>query len=235
MSDEQQRDRAADADDRAAEVRRLVRILTGIARTAREASLTGQLAGGRAVAVRQYNAVFARVEALGLLSPPDLFQRLPEDAGFDEAGVAASQLAAYLREDCEEGPRRRWRTAGGVVECGPGHMKIVGFPEGLSELGEVLREYLPDFLRERPRAGRHDQHDRPPGPRSEGSAPPPPEPPPGFQSEDVGRIAREMHRIAERMARGDLSADQLRTLAHELDRLATLQSELLDEGKHEGR
>lgn len=136
-------------DEARREQQRLARVLSGIEKTAREASLTGQLSGGQAVAIRQYNAIVERLERTGTL-PEGVFVPLPEGAEFDEVGVAASGLAQYLRDnDEEEEGRRRGRTGGGVFEAGPGHVKIVGFPGDISDLGVMLREYLPDFLRQR--------------------------------------------------------------------------------------
>jgi hypothetical protein len=136
-------------DEARREQQRLARVLAGIEKTAREASLTGQLAGGQAIAIRQYNAILERLERADAV-PAGIFAPLPETAAFDEVGVAASSLAQYLRGDDEEGEsRRRWREGGGVFEATPHHVKIVGFPGNISDLGGMLREYLPDFLRQR--------------------------------------------------------------------------------------
>ncbi len=127
------------------EIRRLGRMLRGLAKTARDASFTGQLAGGKGVAVHQYNAILSRLHDMGV-APADLFTPLLQEASFDEVGVAASQLVSFLREEEDE---KRWWANGGVVSASPGHLKIVGFPGSINELGELLREHLPDFLRGR--------------------------------------------------------------------------------------
>ncbi len=170
-------------DDSQKEMQRLVRLLQGLVRTARDASLTGQLAGGKSVAIKNYNLIVRRLSALEAL-PSGVFEPLDESASFDEVGVAASQLADYLRDEEEEEPRRRWRGGGGVFEVSPGHVKIVGFPGNIGELGELLRAHLPDFIREQVTIGLGvceppaRERQKGAGPTPPPTAPPPPEGPP---------------------------------------------------------
>ena len=128
--------------DQTGEIRRLERMLQGIVRTARDASLTGRLAGGRAIAARQYNTILARLQELGLL-PHGLFEPLSEEATFDEVGVAAMSLAHFLQDEAAEAEvhaRRGGGFRGGVFEATPGHVKIVGFPGHIGELRKLFGE-----------------------------------------------------------------------------------------------
>ncbi len=137
---------ARQRDERRQELRRLARMLQNIVKTARDASLTGQLSGGKSVAIRQYHAILARLNALGVVDA-ELFPQLEDSASFDEVGFAASQLISFFQDEDEEQARKGWRNGGGVFEASPDHVKIVGFPGGIGELGDLLREHLPDFLR----------------------------------------------------------------------------------------
>jgi hypothetical protein len=219
-------------------------MLAGISKTAREASLTGQLSGGKAVAIRQYNAILTRIAELGVTSS-DLFAPLSEEASFDEVGVAASQLADFLREDEEEEHRRRWRHGGGVFEASPGHVKIVGFPGNISDLGDVLREYLPDFIKQKVAHAFKFQvqtSDKGCEEARESPAPPtpptPPEPPapPGSKPtrlDDIearlADVSAQMQNVAEQMRRPDVSPEEIQTLAHDMSQLAQRQAELARE------
>jgi hypothetical protein len=175
-------------------------MLVGIAKVARDASLTGQLAGGKAVAIRNYNWILERVSSLELIEG-SLFEPLPDSSSFDEVGLAATLLSDFLREEDEEGTHRRRWGHGGVFEASPGHVKIVGFPGNIGDLGELLREHLPDAIRERvgnvlrEKMGKHHWHDggqsRRPEPPPPPSPPQAPEPPPaGGANEDGGKAPR---------------------------------------------
>jgi hypothetical protein len=154
-------------NEKAAEVRRLRRLIKDIAELAQHASLTGALQGGASTAARRYNRVVARLEEIGVASP-GMFDPLPENTSFDEIGVEATLLAGYLKDD--EGPAR----AGGGN--GPASINIIGGTlgdlEGLEELkslGRMIRENLPDWMRGRAAGGGEGQ----PGPGAPGGSPPP--------------------------------------------------------------
>lgn len=158
------------------ERQRLVRVLQALARMARDRSLTGELSEGHAMAIRQYNAVLQRAEQVGAI-PVSLFPPLDSTADFDSAGVAATGLAEYLREEDEPTGKRRFHLGGGVFEASPHHVKIVGFPGDIGDLSRMLREYLPEFLRA----------------RGEPTPPPPPPPPPGTGEEAGARRTFMFH------------------------------------------
>lgn len=90
----------------------------------------------------------------------------------DEVGLASAQLAEYLREGLPEAEQAR-ETAGRAM----GHGNIVLNIGGLGEIGEMIRENLPEWMR-----GKRGPRESAPGSaeRTEpGAAPPPPPPPPG--------------------------------------------------------
>jgi hypothetical protein len=155
-------------NDRAAEVRRLRRLLKDIAELAQHASLTGSLQGGARTAARRYNQVVLRLEQLGLASP-GLFSTLPGDeVSFDEIGVEATLLAGYLKED-EAPASGPGHTAPIINISGDLHGPLGGI-EGLNDLkdlGRVIRESLPEWLRSH----------APPAPPTPPTPPTPPEPP----------------------------------------------------------
>lgn len=140
------------------EVRRLIRLLNGISKTARDASLTGQLEGGRGVSIRHFNSILARLQELDVACN-GLFAPVSDDASFDEVGVAATYLADFLRDEDDEDSRKRIRN-GGVFEVTPGHVKIVGIPGNMNDLGDLLREYVPDFIKHR-MGGSHREERKP--------------------------------------------------------------------------
>lgn len=228
----------AEQDKIKQEVRRLTRMLVGISRMAKDASLTGTLREGKGMAIRQYNAILARLKELDVLSG-NLFEPVPESASFAEVGVAAAQLADFLREDDEEEHRRRWRHGGGVFEASPGHVKIVGFPGNISDLGDILREYLPDFIKqkvasafrvEKGGAATEPSKATPPPPptsSSEANAPKPSRP------EDIEQrledLAEQIEQVAERMSEEDLAPEEIDRLASDLSQLTQRQAELARE------
>ena len=195
------------------EVRPLRRKLREIVKLAREASLTGSLQGGARSSVLQYNRVIAHLERIEAL-PPGLFPPLPEDTGFDEVGVAAAQLAGFLRED-EEDEEPRTRAARGNHNV---HINFGGKDASeLRELGQVIREHLPEWLRGKV-------------PQAAAQAPE------ASLTEIESRLAEvgaKLQAVAEQLRRGDLSdaqraelAEQLSRLGHEQARLARRHAEL---------
>jgi hypothetical protein len=231
------------------EVRRLARMLVSISKMAREASLTGQLKNGKGMAIRQYNAVLERLKELEVISG-DLFPPVSEDAPFDEVGVAAWQLAEFLREDDEEEHRRKWRAGGGVFEASPGHVKIVGFPGNISDLGDVLREYLPDFIKQKVASAFRVElkkecaetcAETEPVKAAAPAAPKPPAPPTPEAAagtkpsrvEDIEQrledIAEQIEQVSERMSEEELSPDEIDCLASDLSQLTQRQAELARE------
>ena len=129
------------------EIRRIRRLLHETVRLAEHASLTGSLDKGSRFAIRQYNHIREHLQDIGAI-PDDLFQDLDEnEATFDELGIVCGMLESYLMDDEE------------VVDAGPTHSaKVVGMVglkelEDLKEIGKVIRESLPEFLRKQSHGG----------------------------------------------------------------------------------
>jgi hypothetical protein len=98
------------------------------------------MAGGKEFAVRSYNSVLTHLSGQGEI-PAALFPPLPETASLDEVGIASAQLAEYLRAGLPE-PEPQ---AGSGPKLGDGNVFFnIG---GLGEIGELVREHLPEWLR----------------------------------------------------------------------------------------
>lgn len=152
------------------EVRRLVRMLEKTAEMAQHASLTGTLAGGSEHAVRSYNAVVERLGSIGEI-PPGLFPPLANNAGIDAAGIASGQLAEYLRAGLPELEQEHKR--GPALVGGDSVIISLG---GLGDIGEMIREHLPEWLRgkrSQPEQNQSsEQHQETAGPASQPANPP---------------------------------------------------------------
>jgi hypothetical protein len=106
------------------------------------ASLTGAMSGGKEFAVRSYNATVQHLTNAGEV-PPGLFASLPEDANLDSVGLASAQLAEYLRAglpDADQG-------AAGQANTKLGDGNVFFNIGGLGDIGELVREHLPEWLR----------------------------------------------------------------------------------------
>jgi hypothetical protein len=133
------------------EIRRIRRLLRETVRLAEHASLTGSLDKGGKIAIRQYNHIREHLQDIGAI-PESLFQELDEDeATFDELGIVCGMLEGYLEED-EEAPETGGKN-GGKVQVGMVGLKEL---EDLKEIGKVIRESLPDFLRKQIHGGPPD-------------------------------------------------------------------------------
>src|SRR5438876_1565597 len=130
-----------ESNDHSAELRRIVRMLEKTASMAEHASLTGSMGGGKDVAVRSYNSVLEHLANIGEI-PAGLFPPLPADANLDSAGIASAQLAEYLQAGLPEPQQEQGKPAGML---GNGNVFLnIG---GLGEIGDLIRESLPEWLR----------------------------------------------------------------------------------------
>jgi hypothetical protein len=124
------------------EIRRIRRLLRETVRLAEHASLTGSLDKGSKIAIRQYNHIREHLQDIGAI-PDSLFQELDEDeATFDELGIVCGMLEGYLVEE-EEQPEPGGKSSP-KLQVGMVGLKEL---EDLKEIGKVIREGLPDFLR----------------------------------------------------------------------------------------
>lgn len=216
------------------EIRRIRRMLRGMARLAKDATLTGSLQGGGRPAAQQYNQLVLRLEQIGLV-PQGMFQPLAEapegsDASTDEKlfaeiGVAAALLASYLEPDEEEERSHEGRHAHGPhgnVIIGLGGMKHL---EELKDLGRTIRENLPEWMRERERERHSEPREaRDEDPAGEGRA--------SSLSEVESRLAEagaRLQAVAEQLRRDSLTSEQRADLAEQLSRLGQEQARLARE------
>ena len=232
------------------DVRKMRRLLRETTRLAERASMTGSLQGGGRIAIRQYNAIRNHLQDNGVI-PEDLFQELDEDeATFDELGVVSGMLDSYLEDedegapdvDGERGPEdrearrgrrgRRHGPFGWAAWCGPEAARMWGDPETLKDLrqmGEELREHLPELLRWRDYVRASPGHPAPPAPPVPPTPPNPPQPG-GWRNADAadtehapapgGQAAEaRIREIARALQQEDLSNSRRMELSRELSDL----------------
>ena len=236
------------------DLRKIRRLLRETTRLAERASMTGSLQGGGRIAIRQYNAIRNHLQDTGVI-PEDLFQELDEDeSNFDELGVVTGMLESYLEDEEETGPesegnqgpedreaRRGKRHAFGFgAWLGPDGARFWNDPNALRELqqmGEELREHLPELLKMRDfmRGG----GPVPPTPPTPPTVPTPPTPPhapqgwrQGHESEQADGpgfgappppvepgAANRIREIADALAQEDLNQSRRMDLVQELNEL----------------
>ncbi|MBI3949048.1 MAG: hypothetical protein HY314_01130 [Acidobacteria bacterium] len=146
------------------EIRKLVNVLRRTARLAAQAGW-GWACGAQSqehtaqYCVQQYNRIFDRLKEIDP-SVATVFGPLAEDTPLEVVIIACRQLAAYYEEDLEateEGRRHRHRDWGSFYETAyeAGPFKILfgrGFKD-LEELGKIIRECMPPWMRgEEPRS-----------------------------------------------------------------------------------
>ncbi|RYG44351.1 hypothetical protein EON79_15075, partial [bacterium] len=115
------------------DIQTCVNLLREIAEIANHASLTGGLGGGERRAVARYNSTLSRLVQLGAVGP-NLFEPLPEDAGYGEIGIEARMLAASVGKAPEE-----FRDE---VSQDPGILLRLAPFVDRKDLGEMVREQL---------------------------------------------------------------------------------------------
>src|SRR5690349_18315424 len=125
------------------ELRRIIPMLERTVNMAEGAALTGAMSGGREFAVRSYHSTGEHPTNTGE-APPRLFAPLPEDANLDAVGIASAQLAEYLSAGLPEQADSKGKA--GPIIGGDGVVISLG---GLGDIGELVREHLPEWLRGR--------------------------------------------------------------------------------------
>jgi hypothetical protein len=232
------------------EMRQIIGLLEKSFRIARDASMTGSMQGGKEYIQEQYNAIVKNLTERGTLAT-GFFPPLVADASYDAVGVACAQLAEYLKAGLPE--EREWER-----ERGRRHGKnvnIIGNVGDLKEIGELIRESLPEWMRaarekreSRERREREDEPGRrnvawaaagepivaPPsnlgselgGLRTSTSEPSPAESAAADQEQRRADISARLQEIAEEMRQPGLAPDELQRLASELANLGVEQGRL---------
>ena len=202
---------------RSEQVRRIRRLLRATARMAHDATLTGGFEKGARSAAQQYNQSLQFLENSGEV-PPGFFRRLADEASFDEVGVAAAQLAAYITEDEEGDPGggRKGRGLGdhnSITITGFGGLKEL---QELRDLGQVIREHLPDWMRHRTTEEREERRtEEEPNARSLTEV-----------ESRLAEVGARLQTVAEQLRRGDLDDERRAELAEQLSRLGQEQARL---------
>jgi hypothetical protein len=125
------------------ELRRIIRMLERTVKMAEGASLTGAMSGGKEFAVRSYNSTVEHLTRSGEV-PAGLFPPLSEDTNLDAVGIASAQLAEYLSAGL---PEVEAQGAGGQPGRILGDGNVFFNIGGLGDIGELVREHLPEWLR----------------------------------------------------------------------------------------
>jgi hypothetical protein len=217
------------------EIRRIVNLLEKTHRIAREASISGALSGGREYVVRQYNAIVANLGERGLVLPA-YFPTLGEggaEVTFDEVGIACAQLADYLRADLPE--EERGRHGKGHGPHGSFSVNVGNLPE-LKNIGEVIRESLPHWMRAA-REGSKEVTTESSGNPTAAHPQGPPSDLGGLRDQSalndlesrLAEVGAKIQVVAEQMRREELPAAELQRLANELSRLGREQAQMAQE------
>ena len=190
------------------EVRRIRGILREITGFAEHASMTGALRGGGKQAVRQYNAIVAHLRGTNAF-PPYLLVELEEDASLDDAGVAARMLSGYLKAD-EEPPRPPHPPHPPDAPFAIANLREV---QELKEIGQRIREQLPDWLK-----GRIAEGERQGRPARETAV--------AELETRLDQIGNELEEITRQLREGDLNEERRAEMANRLSELSREQARL---------
>lgn len=152
-------------------IRKVRRMLREIHSLAEHASLSGAFEKeGALEAVRAYNLLLTHLGEQEV-DLGGMFQPLPEAASFDRIGVASRLLRGYLEDEEDEGSSgKSVKIVVGKHGEHAGHINLEELGK-LKDIGAVIREHLPDFLRTPPTPP------VPPTPPTPPTAPTPPAPP----------------------------------------------------------
>lgn len=128
------------AQERAAEVRRIRKLLNHMGRLCEHATLTGALSGGAMDVVNIYNQAIRCLSDLEVKVSP-LFAELPSDATYDRVGVASKLLAGYIDDDDDVSRKHGHQN---IIIGGLGNL---GDLDKLKEVGVNIRENLADLVK----------------------------------------------------------------------------------------
>ena len=128
--------------EKSKEIRRIFHLVESTAKIAKEATLTGMLKGGEKRCIKQFNNALNRLIEIDIV-PEGLFDPLEEEAEFSEVGVACYHLAGFLKSDLDDFEISQKKMDKEKIK-----KIIVGNIGELKDLGEVIRQAMPDFLKD---------------------------------------------------------------------------------------
>jgi len=100
------------------------------------------LKGGEKRCIKQFNNALNRLIEIDIV-PEGLFDPLEEEAEFSEVGVACYHLAGFLKSDLDDFEISQKKMDKEKIK-----KIIVGNLGELKDLGEVIRQAMPDFLKD---------------------------------------------------------------------------------------
>jgi len=172
-----------------------------------EAKMTGVEFTGQKTMVRQYNNFLNGFQKANIL-PEGIFTSLENDVTVDELWMCYGQLAAYLKGMMEKSEDEK---------AEPSHHNVINVGKGtdVKELGELIRQAMPPWLRKLMEEGTTQEKE------SDDS---------GIDMNDpesrIAELGAQMQVLAERMHRSELSSDEIRKMADQMRQLGQQQAEL---------
>ncbi len=190
------------------ELKGIIQMLGATVKMVEQASLTGSLGKERkaGAGVRQYNAVVKRLQDTDTI-PEGIFSSLEEEASFVELSIYCGQLAAYLEGMVEEPPKEK-------KSENIGDNVIVNIGGDLKDLGEVIRQAMPSWIKEQMGGEKEEEEKEEP------------EADMNNVESKIAELGAQMQVLAERMHREELSGDEIRKMADQMRELGQQQSEL---------
>jgi hypothetical protein len=189
----------------AKELRLVIRLLDKLRDTANHITLTGGLQGGEQYLQQQFDLIMTSLAEQGI-ALPRYFPPLPPDANTGMLGVAADQLAEYLKELM--GPEE-----GDAGKSGTFFDRFFGSGD-FAHIGEAMREAMPDWMR--------TARERREGGEVGGS-------PSAELERRLTEVSTRLQAVAAQMRQEGLSPEEAQRLAAEMSALAQEQARISQE------
>jgi len=161
--------------------------------------------------VRQYNAVVERLQETDTI-PKGIFTPLEEDDTLEALGVCCTQLESYLKGLMEDPAERKSTEEHRKV------INVVGGMPNMENVGELIRQAMPEWLREQMDKGKSEAVKEEESENPEANM--------NDLESKMAELGAQMQVLAERMHREELSGDEIRKLADQMRELGEQQSKL---------
>ena len=189
------------------ELRAIIQMLGATTRMADHLRITHDLDQKSEAGVCQYNSIVKRLKDTDTI-PESMFAPLKEDAPFVDLGMCCEQLSAYLKGMVGE-------PAEGKKHDAPGNIGVVNIGGNLKELGDLIRQAMPAWIREQMEGANQQTLQK----KEE-------EADMNDLESRIAELGAQMQALAERMSREEMSSDEIRKLADQMRELGQQQSEL---------